>query len=274
MLPETILQSDVLDILFDNRNKTYGAYPLRRQYNARLAKAIISVAAFTLLLALLLRIKGEGNNQKILTGLASDTVTFLLPPVNRPPAEKVKSVKPASSAKQVAQVKFVDKIEIVKTPVTDTIPTAKALDAAVVGDKNTTGKAAEPGDGNTGNTNTGAAAPATAKMALKEEGPVEDADVMPAFPGGNEAFQKFMQRNLVQPDDLEAGEKVVVMVRFVVEKDGTIAAATLLNSGRKDLDENVLRTVQKMPKWVPGMQHGNRVAVYFKLPVTFLAQEQ
>jgi protein TonB len=83
-----------------------------------------------------------------------------------------------------------------------------------------------------------------------------------------------MQRNLVQPDDLEAGEKVVVMVRFVVEKDGTIAAATLLNSGRKDLDENVLRTVQKMPKWVPGMQHGNRVAVYFKLPVTFLAQEQ
>ncbi len=270
MLPETILQSDVLDILFDNRNKTYGAYLLRRQYNARLSKAIISVAAFTLLLALLLRIKGEGSEKKMLTGLLSDTVTLLLPPVSKPPAEKVSAIKPVPPAKQVAQVKFVDKIEIVKTPVTDTIPTVKALDAAVAGDKNSTGKVAEPGEGNTNNSSAGAAAPAP----VKEEGPVEYADVMPAFPGGNEAFQKFMQRNLVQPDDLDAGEKVVVMVRFVVEKDGTIAGATLLNSGRKDLDENVLRTVQKMPKWVPGMQHGNKVAVYFKLPVTFLAQEQ
>lgn len=111
----------------------------------------------------------------------------------------------------------------------------------------------------------GAAAPETDPLTCK-------AEVMPQFPGGVEAFKKFMLRNLRQPDDLEEGEKVVVLVKFIVETDGSIVNAEILQGGR--YDEDVLKVVKKMPRWKPGMQGGRYVPVYFTLPVTFVASAQ
>ena len=82
-----------------------------------------------------------------------------------------------------------------------------------------------------------------------------------------------MHRNLAQPDDIQPGEKVTVLVKFIIDKDGIISAAEIINSGRKDLDKEVLRVINKMPKWIPGKQNGQSVGVYFKLPVSFIGQE-
>ena len=101
--------------------------------------------------------------------------------------------------------------------------------------------------------------------------PLIKAEVMPEFPGGMEAFKKFMLRNLRQPD-LSEGEKVVVRVQFVVDADGSIKNMNILQSGG-GLDSEVIRVVGKMPKWKPGVQNGRFVAVYFTLPVTFLGPD-
>jgi len=94
---------------------------------------------------------------------------------------------------------------------------------------------------------------------------------MPEYPGGMEAFKKFMLRHLRQPD-LNAGEKVVVKIQFVVKADGVINRLKVVQSGGV-LDDEVLRVARKMPKWKPGVQNGQFVAVYFTLPVTFLGPE-
>jgi protein TonB len=272
MLPEAILQSDLLDILFENRNKAYGAYAIRKQYRARLAKAIISIAALALLLALpLLFYKGDGSKKQV-ADYVGETITLTAVPLAMDQPKKQQTIPPRPPAKQAQQVKFIDNIDIVKTEVTGTIPTIKALEDSEAGDKNATGDAALTGKMQSGNVPS--SLPAIKKEELKAEEPIYFAETMPQYPGGNDAFQKFMQRNLKQPDDLGAGERIVVTVRFIVEKDGSIVGVELMDSGRSDLDETVLKAVRKMPKWVPGVQNGRKVPVYFKLPVTFVGQEQ
>jgi protein TonB len=106
---------------------------------------------------------------------------------------------------------------------------------------------------------------------LEPTAPLVKAEVMPEFPGGMEAFKKFMLRNLRQPD-LNEGEKIIVRVQFVVDADGSIKNMNILQSGG-GLDNEVIRVVAKMPKWKPGIQNGRFVAVYFTLPVTFLGPD-
>ena len=96
---------------------------------------------------------------------------------------------------------------------------------------------------------------------------------MPEYPGGIEALKKFMLKNLRQPDDLQPGEKILVMASFVVNKNGQIEQVKIINGGRTDLNKEVQRVINKMPFWKPGLQNGNTVAVYFNLPVTFISTE-
>jgi protein TonB len=94
---------------------------------------------------------------------------------------------------------------------------------------------------------------------------------MPQFPGGMEAFLKFMQRNLKQPEDFDEGQKMVVLASFVVDAGGNIVNIAIDQKARPDLDAEVLRVIKKMPVWEPGMQNGRKVPVFYKLPVTFIA---
>ena len=100
------------------------------------------------------------------------------------------------------------------------------------------------------------------------------AEFMPEFPGGMEALQRFLGKNLRMPGrDLEPGTKIKVMAKFVVDENGNISAAQTVQSGGIEFDNEVLRVLKKMPKWKPGRQNGRNVSVYFYLPVTFLSQD-
>ena len=76
-----------------------------------------------------------------------------------------------------------------------------------------------------------------------------------------------------QPSDFEQGQKIVVVAQFVIASSGKIEGIEIVQSGREDLDHEVLRVVSKMPHWKPGMQNGRAVAVYYKVPVTFVYQD-
>lgn len=90
------------------------------------------------------------------------------------------------------------------------------------------------------------------------------------FPGGHAAAMKWISNNLRYPET--ARDKDIqgrVIVKFVVEKDGSIGAATIAKGVDEDIDREALRIVRKMPRWRPAKTNGQPVRSYFTLPVTF-----
>lgn len=95
------------------------------------------------------------------------------------------------------------------------------------------------------------------------------------FPGGQGALMKWLSNNIRYPESAQQNDiQGRVIVKFVVEKDGSIGAATILKGVDKDLDREALRVVKRMPKWQPGKNNGVAVRSYFNLPVTFKLQTQ
>ena len=101
----------------------------------------------------------------------------------------------------------------------------------------------------------------------------EKVEVMPEFPGGDQAMMDFVAKNVQYPK--EAMEKEIsgrVLVGFIVEKDGSISETEVVKGIGGGCDEEAVRVVKAMPKWKPGKQDGKPVRVHFILPLTFKLQ--
>ncbi|MCH5235950.1 MAG: energy transducer TonB [Muribaculaceae bacterium] len=95
------------------------------------------------------------------------------------------------------------------------------------------------------------------------------------FPGGQAALMKWLSNNIRYPEAAQQNDiQGRVVVKFVVEKDGSVGHAEIARGVDKDLDREALRVVNKMPKWQPGKNNGVAVRSYFNLPVTFKLQNQ
>lgn len=95
------------------------------------------------------------------------------------------------------------------------------------------------------------------------------------FPGGQAALMKWLSNNIRYPEAAQQNDvQGRVIVKFVVEKDGSVSQAQIVKGVDKDLDKEALRVVNKMPKWQPGKNNGVAVRSYFTLPVTFKLQQQ
>lgn len=106
--------------------------------------------------------------------------------------------------------------------------------------------------------------------APKEEEIYAAVDVVPEFPGGNIALMNWLGANVRYPQAAQINNvQGRVIVKFVVEKDGSIAQVQVAKGVDKDLDKEAVRVVSKMPKWSPGIKDGVPVRTYFNLPVNF-----
>ena len=129
----------------------------------------------------------------------------------------------------------------------------------------------------------GPSAPVHSGPAMVAPGPVQEegdegeifevVEQNPEFPGGEKALMEWLQKNLKYPSAAsDNGIQGRVMVRFVVNKDGSVVEPKVLRPVDPLLDKEAMRVVQAMPKWKPGKQRGKAVRVYFTLPVTFRLQ--
>lgn len=110
---------------------------------------------------------------------------------------------------------------------------------------------------------------------VKEEQIFVAVEQQPEFPGGTAALMKWLGNNVRYPQmALENGISGRVIVKFVVEKDGSVSGVTLVRGVDKDLDREAIRVVKSMPKWQPGKNNGQAVRCYFNLPVNFKLAEQ
>ncbi len=271
MLPEKIMQSDLLDILFENRNKTYGAYVLRKSYNKTMIVAI-AITLFITMLFSALQFVHHAKQHLYVTPIDIADPAFTKIDEAQPVKPQPKLPAPQHAAVHLNQIISSPPV-IVNDNIKTQMPTVDDLTKNIIGEKNIIGNGAidvvqPPATGQ------GSGVAATAPENKTGDEILNWAQVMPEYPGGIEALKKFMLRNLKQPDDLQPGEKIVVMASFVVNKNGEIEQIKIIKSGRADLDKEVQRVVNKMPVWKPGMQNGNAVAVYFNLPVTFMSEDE
>jgi len=108
-----------------------------------------------------------------------------------------------------------------------------------------------------------------------DQGPVRTAEVMPAFPGGNEALNTYITSNVAYPAGAKAaGIQGTVYVHFVVAADGTIQDVKAPRPVDRELEAEAIRVVSAMPIWTPGMQGGKAIPVLMTLPVSFKLAEK
>ena len=268
MKPELILRADILDIIFEHRNKEYGAYALRKEYNGRMKKSISAVFILTAAIFALNSWNKTGKNnvssrQMIIPDSLVITHADLKP---RPPVEPPK--QNIASKRHVAFV-------LTNDSTADTIATVEDLDKGVkIGFKTQDGEPslndAPPAE------STSESTPAKAKSEgpKQEEKVWEKTEIMPEFPGGQAAFMRFLSKNLKVPEGgLEPGQRLKILVRFVVGKEGELSQVEFLQTSGEEVEREVTRVLNKMPKWKPGVQNGEKVSVYFTLPVIFEVPE-
>ena len=276
-----ILQSDMLDILFEGRNKDYGAYNLRKTYNDRVIK---SLSAMLLLVGLFIGgyYLASAMKPKTLAGdpLFSDSVMLRVIPLP-PPIEEPKLPKAPQVAQKVATIKNTPPVIVPPAEVTDPPPTIQELkkETAAISTVNEAcegcdapvGPQSPPPGAQVGGTGTVTVA---APLPPEPEKPVTTAEKMPEFPGGMDGLRRFLGRHLRVPEEvLEVGQKVKVPVRFVVNKDGQLSGVEFLAEADEAFKKEILRVVAKMPRWIPGSQNGKNVAVYCMIPILFEVQE-
>jgi periplasmic protein TonB len=278
MTNKDMLKADMLDIIFENRNKDYGAYALRRGYDNRLLLSL-GIALSIILLLILLSSFGTKKTTAVKKPMNDSVVIRSWDiPKDKPkepemPKEKPKPVQPKVD-KLVAAVKHTAQIKIVpdKIVIQPEMPPKEDLVEKVISttpsdgekDKGIVKTIDKPigNDGNTGGTGT-----------EKTNGftPLErNAE----YPGGAGALMRFLSNNLATPDELDQGEKKMVRVRFNVDKDGNISDLRIEMSGGDKYDREVIRVCKKMPRWKPAIQNGSNVPVSYVLPVTFIGLEQ
>lgn len=98
-------------------------------------------------------------------------------------------------------------------------------------------------------------------------------EVMPKFPGGDAELMKFIAENVKYPQESQdKGEQGRVICSFVVTKDGTLTNYKIIRGISPALDQEAVRVLQMMPRWTPGTQRGEPVAVKYTVPITFKLQ--
>ncbi len=273
-----IMKADILDIVFENRNKVYGAYELRKYYYGRLKNALglMFIVASTFAAMALLPKKSEHVIANPYEIPKTELAKAEMPPVEPEKKQELpKQETKTTPVNQASQVKHINNIAVVADNVkTDSIKTIAANDG--IGRENidvtTPGIIkVEPVKPETAGTGTVVKAEPKIDKTTPLNGDV--VDVLPSFPGGMDALRKFLERNLHNPYDLENGSTVSVQVKFVVGYNGKLQSFTTVLDGGEEYNKEVVRVLKKMPDWEPGIAKGEKVSVYYTIPVKFVMSD-
>lgn len=100
------------------------------------------------------------------------------------------------------------------------------------------------------------------------------AEQMPEFVGGMGALMRWLGQNIVYPmEALDDGISGRVIMKFVIEKDGTISNPEIVKGVHPLLDAEAFRVISIMPKWTPAKKNGQPIRCYFTLPVSFVLND-
>lgn len=272
-----ILSADVLDIIFEGRNKDYGAYQLRKTYNRRLVTSLLIVAAICLLLFLgyfisaLLEDKTQAK-EVVVQDVQLEEIKQEEKKEEPPPPPPPKPPEPP----KVEMAKFtppkIVKDEEVKEE--EKPPEVEKLEETKIGTMNQEGQKDE-----------GIVAPPVedAGKGVVEAPKKDDEDwdktftkveIESEYPGGAAAWQRYLNRNLRYPQEAIDNEvQGAVVVQFIVDKEGNVSDVEAI-SGPQELRGEAVRVIKKSGKWTPAVQNGRQVKSYKKQPIVFRLESE
>lgn len=247
------------DIVFENKNKDYGAYNLRKGYDKRMNRALFMAVLLFLI----------GVSIPLLANLLSDvvylndekTITTELKAPPKPAEFKpppLKKIEPQKIDKQLAP----------KAPkvVQDTADDA----ADLFGKLNNLNNVNPNLPKDTGSIDFGHVDTTNSWVAPVKPTTYVYVEEMPEFNGGEEGRITFLRDNIKYPQIArETGIEGTVYIRFVVNEKGKVCETSVLRGIGGGCDEEALRVVNIMPDWKPGRQNGNAVRVEYNMPVKF-----
>jgi periplasmic protein TonB len=266
MTSKEILKASLLEIVFENRNKQYGAYALRKFYSNRLAIALALTMSLVLLACLLIP---SSNSQNVISQIIHNPVVIAQVDITPPDLRAQPAQAKVAVAKHLkTQDFFVPEVVPDKT-FTNPVPSASELHNG--GMINTGG--VEGGTGEQGPATPVVVGSGNNSNAVAQNSDFHSVEMEPEFPGGKEAWATFLSRYLQVPGELEAGERKTVVVKFQVSEEGVVTNFEIVQSAGKSFDNEVLRVLKRMPKWKPAIQNNHKVATSFTQPVTFQSYE-
>jgi protein TonB len=247
------------DVIFENRNKAYGAYVLRTVYTKNVIRGVILTLVIVALLFyspdIIAFFKGKEVVEKVAPRKLVYTDLSAPPPIDKP-----KPPPPQIELPKLQKViKFVPP-KVVKEEVVEEIPTIEEIKQNEV--------AAVEVEGPT---------EVVFEEPVKEVVVAEDENKIftvveqnPEFVGGYEAMMNFIKKNMRYPASARRmGVDGTVYVSFVVDKTGSISEVKTIRGISADCDKEAMRVVSMMPPWKPGKQNGKPVFVRFVLPIKF-----
>jgi protein TonB len=256
-----------LELVFNNRNKDYGAYYLRQHYAGNMIKAMsITFSGIILFIGVGMALKTKPVH---IVQPPPDIVT----PVNlteiKPPVAPPKHVEPPSPPASVRTTRLVSFVVKPDNHVTEQPPVTVDIQGPV-GPVTTPGK--EGGDN---------VAPTTPGSGTSTQPPADESihpaiglDEMPTPVGGESAWAKFLNRNLrfpAIPQEQQISGRVILS--FVIEKDGSLSNIEVVRSAGYGFDEEAVRVLKLAKPWKPGKQNGQPVRVKYNIPINFQLSE-
>ncbi len=252
------------ELVFEKKNKTYGAYDLRRTYNRTVTIAlIITSISFVVAVCFPMILDWIKQQQEEVVVPIDNTIVDLTAP---PPIDETEPPPPPPPPPPVMEtVKFTPPVvtdeEVIEEPPpiqTEETPQISTVTQEGTGDEEIIIPEA----------NTGVVEP------VKEE-IFTIVEQMPEFPGGAAAMMKWIKdkiESIGYPQmEKEAGISGTCYVTFVVDKEGNVTDSKILRgvSGGPGYDKVALQVVKSMPKWSSGKQNGRAVSVQYNLPIKF-----
>ena len=272
------------DLVFEGKNKDFGAYVIRTDSTKRHNKAVLWTLIGAVIFGLLTfglvkanqyleerRLAMEGEQEEVLIDYTDQAEE------QEPEQERLEQPKPEVLPEEVLKSVKVTELQIVeddKVKKEDEIKTQDELKETetAFGQKDN-----EKGTEDRNVTRTLKEEVVVEKPVEKKEEKKEEifrsVEQMPQFPGGEAALMKYLQSHINYPP--MAAENNVqgrVVVQFVVDKTGKVGEVKVVRSVDKDLDKEAVRVCKSLPKFTPGRQNGQAVSVWYTLPVTFKLQ--
>lgn len=270
MQTNQILSAPLIDIIFDGRNKAYGAYELRKTYEKRVRKALLITGLIALFsfgsVVLASTMKNEHRNFRIDEGIMLTEIDEVKPPEKLPEPERPDVQEPPVETERFTEPEIVEQPES-PPPSNEDLADAK-IDIDPKEGKVYEGEV-DPGpekvdDGGKG---------VVEDKSTKETGPAETVDIDAKFDGN---WKRFLESNLnaeVPVDNNAPAGRYSVVIRFVVDIDGSISDITALTAHGYGLEEEAIRVIRKSKKWQPAFLNGVHLKAYKKQVVVFEVME-
>ena len=273
-----LISNEWADIVFQGRNKVYGAYQLRRGTGKRNIWSMVFVAAVAAVAYLGLAAYNSYQAAQKAKFEAEMEASLI-------ETKKQAKVEKKTEAPKVEQVQ---KVEKVKSSIAFTPPVIKK-DSEVKPEeemktqdelketKTAIGAFDVKGNDESGGTVLKAveeiATPEPPKQEAEQNKVFDVVEQQPQYPGGMGALNHWLGSNIKYPVmAAENGIEGRVVVQFVVERDGSVSGVHVVRGVDPSLDKEATRVVSAMPKWIPGKQNGSAVRVKYTVPVTFRLQ--